>query len=277
MFEIYFGRYLIEKGIVSQSAIDDIAGTRYPVFVDELIEKNCFTRDEAEAHLSGFKTEYDLCDDDIDAINSGDISRIAPVFLHFDDAVAIEANLSAYQKDNHLTDAEMENLWKDGGILRILPEYVRNDPKYYNRFVLLTLENILRFITGDVVLRKARQARDYAITRMSCQELKGAHRIFLGFAGCDGNLLAVANMYAKKEFAGKDNKAFDSLCELINTINGIYASELSNEKVNLEIDVPGIYTGKTLKSNGMIYCLPVLLNGVEIEIVFSFDTDLCIA
>lgn len=273
MFGLYFGRYLFEKGIAAKEEIDDIPDLPYPVCIDKLIEKGRFSREEAEKHFLGFKGEYGLGDEAINAIDSGDMERIASAFLRFDDAGAMEANLKAYQKENGFTDVEMEALWKNGGILRIIPDYIHSDPMIYNRFVKLTLECVVRFVEGALILKKARQTRDCDVACLACQELKGAHRVFLGISGEGSNLKAFAEKYAGKEFPEMNDKAYDSVCELINTINGLFASALSKENIRLEIAVPHHYERKTLRSAGLIYRLPAVVGDAEIEFVFSFDNS----
>lgn len=274
MFSLYFNQYLSDINVAINADNDDIASLPYPEYIDKLVERGNFTRTEAEAYAAGFIEAYGLGGGAMDAVNAGDVAKIVPVFLNFDESGAIEADLKAYQKDNRLTDAQMEELWKNGGILRVIPEYVHSDPGYYNRFVALTVESIARFISDRIVLRKARHMDSYSFSRLAYQELKGAHRIFLGFSGSEESLLAAASRYANREFAEMNDKAYDCLCELINTINGLYASELSKERVHLEIGLPGHQKGKTISSNGTLYCLPVSFGGAEMDVVFSFDAEL---
>ena len=252
MLDLYLRQYLLEKVDIAKANPDNPG--------------------EIGQYLEGFMEEYGLSEGDIDAIRSGEPERITPIFLRFDDAEAIEANLKAYQADNGLSNHDMEELWKNGQILRILPDYIHSDPRYYNRFVRLTVESLIRFISGKLVLRKSRQLRAYDFSNLSYQELKGAHNIFLGLSGGEAALAAVAGKYAGKSFHSMDGLAFDSLCEMINCINGLYASALSLENVSLEIALPGRSRDGIIRSNGVLYCLPAVVDGAEIDIIFSFDT-----
>ena len=253
MLDLYMRQYLLEKSVISN--------------------EDAYSPEKAEPYLERFKEEYALSDGDIAAIKSGEMEQIIPVFLHFDGAGALEANLKAYQTDNDLSDHEMESLWKSGKILQILPEYIHSDPMLYNRFVRTAIDNVRHFISDRLILRKARQMRTYDFLCLACQEIKGAHHIFIGISGSGESLAAIAGEYTGKAFQGDDKLAYDSICELINCVTGLFASELSKESVAMDIVPPRYFRNGTVSSNGLLYCLPAVLVGAAIDIVFIFDSD----
>ena len=273
MFGLYFGRYLTERGIVSEADAGDIADLQYPGFLDMLVDRKCITRDEAEKQLAGFKEEYDLDDDDISEISSGDLELIVPMFISFDAPGEAGGDMDAYRDETGLSEEDMATLNKQA---EFLPDFVHSDPKYYSRFVALTIENVIRFITDKVVLKKVRQVRRHEFECLAYQELKGAHRIFLGMTGTEDNMLSVAGKLLDRELECMDTIAFDSICEFINCVNGLYASILSEEDIVLEIVLPHHYVEKAIDSDNVIFCLPVVLDGAEVEIVFSFDSTISI-
>gem|GEM_PF-2180525 len=276
MFGLYFGHYLLENNHITKAEADSIVGLHYPACLDTLVEAGAFTKEEGAAYFAQYLTEAELTSEDVGVIDSGNLTRILSVFLHFDEEGAIEANLAAYQKEHHLSDEEMETLREEGDIVRLFPEYVNRDPAYYNRFVKITLESISRFVSDRVIIKKAHQARDYDFHCMACQELKGSHHIFLGIAGEEGNLLAVVNRFTGKGYDTLHDKAYDSICEFINTVNGMYASELSKENVYFNIVPPYYHTGGVIGTNGLVYSLPLVIDGAEVDVLFSFDTVLTI-
>ena len=96
--------------------------------------------------------------------------------------------------------------------------------------------------------------------------------ILFGFAGKGNNLLTIANPFAKEEFTGIDEDSFDSVCEFINCINGLFASQLSEEDVDIDLLPPISYVGQKLVSNGTIYIVPIVIDGKEIDLLLSIDT-----
>jgi hypothetical protein len=253
-----------------------MAGLPYPAYIDCLMEKGYLAKDDASRHVAGFLQECGLDSSGLDAFNSGDSERITQLFLHFDDAAAVDANLKAFQKENGYSDEEIDILKNSEEIKTLFPMYIHSDPQYYNRFVIMAVENIRRFVSSSLLFKKAVPLRAYPFSCLACQDLKGAHRVFLGIAGEPGQMAMIASRYAKKDFKEMNTKAYDSICELINCANGLFATELSTENIVLDIKVPSFHDNRTVVSDGFIYKLPVAADGAEIDILFSFDTNLTI-
>ena len=273
MFGLYFSRYLLENDLVKTTDIDDMANLPCQAFLDKFAARNCLAGGEAERYLAAFKKEYGFTDDDIEAINSGDMERIVPVFIYFDATEAIDRDITAFQRNTKLTDTEMETL-KSKGADCFLPDYIQTDATAYNNFVQMTIESVVRSISPRVILKKARRTRKYAFEHLACQELKGTHHVFLGIAGKEESLLTIAGILAGKCFSEMNKIARGSICEFINRINGLYASRFSTGDVFMNLVVPYWHSDKELTSNADMYCLPVTFDDTEVEFVFSFDNDL---
>ena len=276
MLGLYFGNYLWENNIIAKTDMDDAANMPYPEFMQKLAEKNCLSPTEAERYLAGYKEESSLRDEDIEAISSGDIGRIVPAFIDFYAPETIDKKAEPHQNKEYPSDKAEETLTGPDESGSFIPDFIQSDLKRYNRYVTLTVECISRFISNKIVLKKARRVQTYDFEYLACQELKGAHHIFLGLSGKEDCLLFLANRFAGKEFSAMSQSAYDGVCEFINSINGLFASELSNEKVIMDIMLPCHYTNKSISSNDRLCCLPVVIDGKGIEIVFSFDADLII-
>lgn len=67
------------------------------------------------------------------------------------------------------------------------------------------------------------------------QAMEGDHYLISGFAGCSDSLLAIANPFAGEEFDAVDLDALDAVGEFTNCINGLFASELSKEGVDIDM------------------------------------------
>ena len=277
MFGHYFERWLIDNGIISQAGIEGIDDLTYPAFLHKLTENGVMSGDDAGRSLAAFKNEYGLSEESLDTLSCGDIERIIPIFINFDATEMIDGYLSAYQLDNGLTDEELEARRDPEQLRRILPSYLLSDTKHYNRFVHLAVDAVARMISKNIVLKKMKVAHEHYFKRFAYQELKGTHHMFFGFAGKGNSLLVIADKFAGRKFENMDSEAYDSVCEFINTINGLYASEMSYENVKLEITLPTVCSDKALRSGSNIYCLPIVLDGAEIEMIFSFDSKIHIS
>ena len=62
--------------------------------------------------------------------------------------------------------------------------------------------------------------------------------MLLGLAGENGNLLTIADVFAKEEFSSMDLFAFDAVCEFIYCINGLYACSLSTQGFMVDMVPP---------------------------------------
>ena len=59
----------------------NLQGNSYLQFVQALTDRNLMTMDQIELTLEEFKREYGFSDTELDALKSGDIDRIIPVFM----------------------------------------------------------------------------------------------------------------------------------------------------------------------------------------------------
>lgn len=79
-----FGDIAIEKGYLLAEEVThllNLQGNPYLQFVQVVSENNILSMEEIEKYLEEYKTENHFSDSDIDALKSGDIDRIIPVFI----------------------------------------------------------------------------------------------------------------------------------------------------------------------------------------------------
>ncbi|MDF2941720.1 MAG: hypothetical protein K0S01_578 [Herbinix sp.] len=82
-----FGDIAIEKGYLLNEEVTyllNMQGNPYLQFVQAFTENNILTIQEIENYLEEYKKENNFSDSDIDALKSGDIDRIIPVFVDLD-------------------------------------------------------------------------------------------------------------------------------------------------------------------------------------------------
>lgn len=82
-----FGDIAIEKGYLLAEEVNhllNMQGNPYLKFIQTLTNHNFLTLNEIEGTLDSFKKDYNLTDSDLDALKSGDIDRIIPIFVDID-------------------------------------------------------------------------------------------------------------------------------------------------------------------------------------------------
>jgi len=82
-----FGDIAVEKGYLLTEEVTyllNMQGSSYLKFVQALTENNILGIEEIENYLAEFKKDFGFSTSDIDALKTGDIDRIIPVFLDTD-------------------------------------------------------------------------------------------------------------------------------------------------------------------------------------------------
>lgn len=88
-----FGDIAIEKGYLVKEEVEhllNLQGNPYLKFIQSLVEQNIMTMDEIELCLEEFKKDRGFTNAELDALKSGDIDRIIPVFVNADIPLAGE-------------------------------------------------------------------------------------------------------------------------------------------------------------------------------------------
>jgi len=79
-----FGDIAIEKGYLLAEEVNyllTLQGSPYLKIIQSLIDMNIMNLNEIETCIEDFKKDYGLSDTELDALKSGDIDRIIPVFI----------------------------------------------------------------------------------------------------------------------------------------------------------------------------------------------------
>jgi hypothetical protein len=294
MFGLYLGYYLLDKNKISVSQFDSLVEqfhkTRAKLGLIAISEK-LLTAKQAE-EINKIQKSADQRFGDI-AIEKGylleeEVTHLLNlqgnsyhrlVQLLTEQCLLtlgeIEACLHEYQLENHYTDSEMDAL-KSGDIDRIIPVFVDTDAPHTGELISLVIRNIIRFIDSDVLLKKAYTVKDYSFSGLAFQQMAGDHTIFMGLAGSSKALLEIARPFARESFENMDEDAFDSVCEFINCINGLHASKLSRDEIQLDMMPPGYYQDGRLTTGGNICLVPILLHGERVDIVVVADAEIVV-
>lgn len=88
-----FGDLAVEKGYLLTEEVNyllNMQGNSYLKFVQALTDNHILTIEEIENYLEEYRKEYNFTASDMDALKSGDIDRIIPVFVDTDTPIAGE-------------------------------------------------------------------------------------------------------------------------------------------------------------------------------------------
>lgn len=289
MFGQYFGNYLVEKNKISQSQFEEVMAhqhnSRAKLGLIAVAEKLLTTKQAED--VNELQKLMDRRFGDI-AIEKGyllseEVNYLLNLqgnpYLKFVQELTennllsmeeIEDNLNKFKQEQNFTDSDLDAL-KSGDIDRIISVFVDGNEPLSGECISLALRNIVRFINNKMILKKAYKVKSYSFGNLAYQSLVGDHTIFVGFACKDNELLTIANPFAKEQFLEMNADSFDSVCEFINCINGLYASKLSQENIHIDMTPPLFYSNKTLTSKGDIYVVPIVIDGKQSDLLVAVD------
>ena len=291
MFGVYFGKYLQDIGVLTNQQYEDIIKTSRTSKVKMgllAVNEGYMTQAQAE-EVNQLQAMQDARFGDI-AVSKGYLTdeqvsellkKQGDSYLLFVQALIesdiftledIQKHLNHYKKSERLTSLDLDAI-KSSDIDKIIPIFLRdsNAPTVIKDYVALMARNIVRFIDSKVRFDKIERIHTYTNKYISSQCFTGDYELFIGICG-EGDKV-FAESYAKEEFAQIDEDCLDAVCEFINVCNGLFASKLSQEEVQIDMLPPNMYTDSTtISTEGMMYKLPCYVNGVKSDIVVCMET-----
>lgn len=290
MFDRIFANYLVETGKLSEQNVEVIFSTkeerRARLGVIAIAEK-VLTLDQAE-EINQLQAIYDKRFGDI-AIDNGyltveQVERLLSLqgnaFLTFVQSVVdhgclsmeeVDEALASYQKKNSLTTTDMENL-KSCEINDIVPIFLFKQPELLIDLCGIFIRSIYRLIDYRVYMKKPYVATEVPYSLLGMQELYGEHNILTAVVGEPDTLTQAAIGFAGAEYINDDADSLDALCELINCINGMFATKMSQEGMELDMKVPE-YALEPGTFRGALLCIPVIVFDKEFTVILSIDNE----
>lgn len=290
MFDRIFANYLVETGKLSEQNVEVIFSTkeerRARLGVIAVSEKMLTAKQADE--INRLQAIYDKRFGDI-AIDNGfltseQVERLLNLqgnaFLTFIQSIVdhgcltmneINEALDRYQKEYSLTLSDIENL-KSCEVEKIVPIFLFKQPELLVALCGVIVRTLNRLVDYRAYIKQPYTVTEVPYSYLSMQELFGDHTILNAICGDMDILKKVASGFAGDTFINDEEDCLDGLCELINSINGMFASQMSREDMNLDMHVPQYCTSAgTLKSDSLL-CIPIVVYDQELTFVLSIDT-----
>lgn len=292
MFDRIFANYLVEKGKLSEQNVEVIFSTkderRVRLGVIAVSEK-LITVEQAD-EINQLQAVQDKRFGDI-AIDNGylteeQLTHILALqgnaFLAFEQAIIdhgcltmeeIEYALADYQSENSLTEADMSKL-KSCETENIIPVFLSGQPKILTDLAGVLIRTVCRLVDYRTYMNKPYIATSVSYSHISLQELFGAHRVLNALSGDADALKEAAIGFAGSDFINDEEDSLDALCELINSVNGMFASQKSQEGVDLDMKVPEYRMVAGSLEGASLLCIPLVIFGnKEITVTLSLDDN----
>ena len=185
----------------------------------------------------------------------------------------VEAALAEYQQLMGFTSTDMDDL-VSGDIERTVGIFLPEADTLYERLCGIAVRTFVRIINSGAYVSKAYMVNEIHADNLAVQKLIGDHAIISGFAGAGNSLLAISNPFAKEEFEKVDLDALDAVGEFTNCINGLFASELSKENIEIDMLPPSFYE-EPVKISGNKFCVfPMVVNDQNVNFIVAIDEEL---
>lgn len=295
MFIHLFGKYLVDKGIITEKAHQQLVKEQADARVKLgtiAVADNYITKEQADeinrlqmvmdkrfgdiAIEKGFLTAQQL--DDILAKQGNSFMKFVELVTQ-DGLMTIDSineNLTAFQKEHGFSQSEMESI-KSDNIDSILSIYAYASKPYVTDIVGLVLRNLTRFVTNDYYIDKIQKVDSFSYSYLIVQHSVGVHSIHIALAANDENAIGLTNIasaFAKTQYDAMTDNALDSISEFININSGLWTSEYIDPDMELDMLPPCSYKNQT--ATGSAYVIPIHIGVSVISLYIAVDSDACV-
>ena len=178
-----------------------------------------------------------------------------------------------YQSEMGITATDISDL-KAGEIDRIVPIFLDTEDKRLRRIFTMAVKNIYRLVDSHVYIGKSYRVGSLRNEVLGYQSFRGDEKGKMAIAGRYEDIRKMAIAYTKEEFIETEEDALDAVCELINCMNGLYASERSKEGALIELEPPEFYITFTEATGDYLDVLPIYTSGGEVRLIISASSDI---
>lgn len=277
MVDYILGNYLVENGKISKEQLKEILKKQDSVRVKLgliAVTEGMMTREEADK-VNRLQAVRDKRFGDI-AVEEGYLTETqvtkllkeqGNTYLMFVQAL-LDENIFAmdewewllenFKKENGFSNSELEDL-KSDDVSRIIPLLLPEEAKAYQELVCTVIRTMIRLIDRHIYVGNGVMAESFPTDGLAIQKMEGTGNLVDCFAERDGALLQVSSVFGREEFAKLDADALDAAGELLNCVNGLYASAASREGRFLELMPPEYAVGDMNFKKNTVCRIPVFL------------------
>ena len=294
MLDRLIGAYLVEQGVLNKNQLQQVyskqESDRAKLGVIAVAEK-MMTIAQAE-QVNMLQSSMDKRFGDI-AVEKGyltdtQVQRLlglqgntyltflqAVVDMGFQTMEQLESAEAEYQKINGFTESDMAAL-KTGDVEKAVPIFLNNDDPVFGGMFAMGIKNMYRLVDNHVYVGKAYTSRVIKDEVLGYQKFHGDQQAVVAISGKYEDVRKMAIAYTKEEFIETREDALDAVCELINCINGLYASEQSRSDARIELEPPNFSVSFAQASSDEMIVMPVYIAGGEVKYIIAVSKDILI-
>lgn len=291
MFSQLFGKYLVDKEVISpedyQAAIDKQLDVRVKLgtiavaeglldegqvemlnklqmqfdkrFGDLAVEKELLTQEQVQMLLKKQGNPY---------------MQFLQVLLESGkvNVSQMDNYISSFQKEKGFSDTDMTAL-KNDDFDALIPIFAFSSKPFVTEIAGLVMRNLNRFVTRDFYIGQIRHVDQLEYRHLAGQRTTGDYDLYLALAEEEekGGFATLASHFAKEKLDGVNADVYDAICEFVNCNSGLFASDISNRGINMDMEPTFVYENQTVK--GKIYALPVYIENHKLQLLIAVDSE----
>lgn len=235
-----FGDIAVEEGYLTKEQVDEMLskqGDAYMTFVQAITDRDIMTLEELQDYVTKFQEHENYTDAEMDALKSGDLDRIVPIFLK-------EPALSKLHKD--YVALTMRNL------MRFVDTDIRME-QVVQMTSMTVKSGAQQGIFGDQQMFTSIFGEDAGILKVAC-----------AYGKEDFKEIDIFSLDAISEFLNVNNGLF---------VSGQSEAGIEMDLEPPEM----YQGDKTASCEGIAYVIPVYLSGEKITVVFGINVELTLA
>lgn len=283
------GNYLIDKGLITQEQFRDLLLDQQKVRVKLgliAVAEGLMSQEEADK-VNRLQTVQDKRFGDI-AVEKGYLTegqvgsllkKQGSAYLAFAQALEnqqlmtveqLEQFMLDYQYENHMTASDMEDI-KSDDVDRILPLYLPVGSDKYLEIAGTAIRMMMRCVDTEIYPGKAYITSQVEADNGAVQRMEGKLDVACALTGRGNELLYIASAFGREAFQEVNEDALDAVGELLNCINGMYASAASKRGVVLELLPPEFSADITKAAGGKMLIIPLYVRGRHVNFLIAVD------
>lgn len=260
---VKMGLIAVAEGLMTQEEADKVNRLQTVMdkrFGDIAVEKGYLTEGQVDALLKKQGNAYLIF---AQALENQDLLTVEQ----------LEQYMIDFQRDHQLTNSDMEDL-KSDDVDRILPLYIPSEGEKYLNVIGTAIRTLLRCVDTDIYPDKAYLTKYCDADNGALQRIEGEHNIVCAMTGIGQALVPVASFFGRENFETVNMEALDSIGELLNCINGLYATALSQGGVSMELYPPEFSDHiRGIESEEMLV-VPLHIMGQKVEFTVAIDQQI---
>lgn len=176
--------------------------------------------------------------------------------------------IDAFQEEGKYDDSQLEALMLED-IEQIVNIFVPIKNNNLKQLTITMLQTFRRLIDKNTYVEKAYIANSLQVDRYAAQLVIGDMHFKLYISGAMNNLLAIANYFTGDKYTAVEANALDTVCEFVNCVNGQFATNMSYEDVDIDMNAPECGMEGPYLNSGKLFVIPIHANGYSIRIIYE--------